>query len=310
LSQIAKPSRKWAALLSVILVAAILLRPLQPVQPAKETTIAKYESIRSDPPYEPPSRLATPMTMPPVKPPLLKTRATLCHRRVREEFFKSQTEEDKYLLETWFQNLCGGSYIEMGALDGVWFSNSYVFSKLLEWKGVLIEADPISYEKLRKNRRHEIARIHAGVCLDEKDLHWVQVKHTPPVSGFLEFASEDFKKTWWNKELIDNALPVKCRRLDTLLHEAVGKPYHFDFFSLDVEGAELLALQSLNFDEYQFGVIFVEADGSNARKDQGIKTLLARAGYDFVGNIKRSTWFVNRNFDLIYSDVIHDNKKK
>lgn len=52
------------------------------------------------------------------------------------DYYKSQMAEDQKLMK-WFGTLCGG--IEMGALDGVTFSNSYVFNKLLGYKGVLIE---------------------------------------------------------------------------------------------------------------------------------------------------------------------------
>jgi len=244
------------------------------------------------------------------KPQILQTQATQCHRNLPDEIFKSQSAEDKYLLR-WFENLCGGSYIEMGALDGVRYSNSHVFNKGLDWKGVLIEAHPGSYERLQHNRPNEIAKVHAGACLEERDLHWI--KHTDkgtPVSGFLEFASEEFKNKFWMQELIDAAELVRCRRLDNILREVVGKSFHFDFFSLDVEGAELPVLQSLNFDEYQFGVILVEADGTNERKDEAIKSTLERAGYRFVGLEKRSNWFVNKDFDRIYDNVIYDGQQE
>mmetsp|Transcript_22308 Transcript_22308/g.62239 ORF Transcript_22308/g.62239 Transcript_22308/m.62239 type:complete len:310 (-) Transcript_22308:98-1027(-) len=294
-------SRNWSTILPIVVGFAMVITVLQFGRYTDNINQINNAATYAVPSSQQESR---------PKPPPLKTKATHCIRDLPEELYMSQREEDKLMLERWFTNLCGGTYIEMGGLDGQTLSNTYVFNKGLGWNGVLVEADPISYANLKKNRPNEIAAIHAGVCLQERDLHWVQVDINPPVSGFLEFAAKDFMEKWWPQRFIDNAMVVKCRRLDTLLHKAVGKSFHFDFFSLDVEGAELLALQSLNFDEYQFGVIFVEADGSNARKDQGIKTLLARAGYDFVGNIKRSTWFVNRNFDLIYSDVIHDNKKK
>ena len=64
-----------------------------------------------------------------------------------KKLLQSQSEEDEYLLD-WFNGLCGGSYIEMGALDGKQYSNSYVFNKAFRWKGVLIEANPKSFASL------------------------------------------------------------------------------------------------------------------------------------------------------------------
>ena len=42
------------------------------------------------------------------------------------DLYKSQSGEDKKLL-TWFRGMKNGTYIELGGLDGVTFSNSYVF---------------------------------------------------------------------------------------------------------------------------------------------------------------------------------------
>jgi len=280
----AKSSVNWTVLLPIILLTAMFVMELQSVKFTRNMATADKAEV--------------------AKPPLLKTAATLCQREVAPEHYKSQSEEDVILLR-WFKNLCGGTYIEMGGLNGIKYSNSHVFNKGLDWKGVLVEADPRNYRALVTNRPNEIANIHVGVCLDEQDLHYVKGQRSRAVSGFLEFASEDFKKEYWTQEMIDNAIIVRCRRLDKILHEAVGHSFHFDFFSLDIEGAELLALQSLNFDEFQFGMILVEADGTNERKDQSIKAILDRAGYDFFGTINRSNWFVNRNFDRIYEDVIY-----
>jgi len=109
---------------------------------------------------------------------------------------KSQSGEDKQLLSgkgIRFDQVCNGSYIEMGALDGVIYSNSHVYHHAMDWKGLLIEASPKNYKNLVKNRKNEIAVVNAGVCGEERDLHWVD-KSSGAVRGFLEFAAESFQK--------------------------------------------------------------------------------------------------------------------
>jgi|EP00966_Prymnesium_polylepis_P040178 hypothetical protein len=51
-----------------------------------------------------------------------------------------------------FNETVGGTFVEMGALDGVLISNSYAYEKVLGWSGVLIEANPNSCVWLFKNR--------------------------------------------------------------------------------------------------------------------------------------------------------------
>jgi hypothetical protein len=48
-----------------------------------------------------------------------KSLAYGCKDRVLEmDWFKSQNTEDKQLLK-WFKDICGGTYLEMGGLDGL-----------------------------------------------------------------------------------------------------------------------------------------------------------------------------------------------
>ena len=55
-----------------------------------------------------------------------------------------------------------GFFIECGANDGEFLSNTLWFEKVLGWNGLLIEADPDTFTRLRvKNRKAS----HANVCL-------------------------------------------------------------------------------------------------------------------------------------------------
>ena len=40
----------------------------------------------------------------------------------------------------------------MGALDGIKYSNTKFFEELLNWTGILIEPNPVMFNKLIKNR--------------------------------------------------------------------------------------------------------------------------------------------------------------
>jgi len=54
---------------------------------------------------------------------------------------------------------------------------------------------------------------------------------------------------------------------------------HVDFFSLDVEGAELAVLESMNFNAITVDVFVIELDGSDEVKDWKIRNLLRNLGY-------------------------------
>mmetsp|Transcript_5868 Transcript_5868/g.8510 ORF Transcript_5868/g.8510 Transcript_5868/m.8510 type:complete len:292 (+) Transcript_5868:93-968(+) len=236
-----------------------------------------------------------------------KSTARSCEARpvhLERGWYKSQSGEDR-ALQKWFKDICHGTYLEIGGLNGVRFSNSYMYNKGLNWTGVLVEASPRNYQQLVVNRPNEIANVHAGVCEKEMDLHWVESR--PAVGGFQEFAAPEFQKQWWSESQIQNAKVVKCRTLEHILLNITnaGPRFYFDFFSLDVEGAELSVLRSVNFDMTAFGVILVEADGHNETKDLEVRFFLESNGYTYYEEKSRSLWFLNNDFWAIYEGLTH-----
>mmetsp|Transcript_14417 Transcript_14417/g.27112 ORF Transcript_14417/g.27112 Transcript_14417/m.27112 type:complete len:96 (+) Transcript_14417:938-1225(+) len=93
---------------------------------------------------------------------------------------------------------------------------------------------------------------------------------------------------WWSDEDIQKAQVVKCKSLKNILVETVGDKFHFDFFPLDVEGAEHALLSSIDFSRVSFGVIFVEEDEHNPMKNIAVRMLLEKNGYTFTNSSGRS----------------------
>ena len=225
---------------------------------------------------------------------------------IPDEYFLSQSEEDRKLMK-WFGSICGGTYLELGGLDGRSFSNSFVFNKALGWKGVLIELRQDNFEKLVVNRPDEIASINAGVCDKPQTLHAVYSKN-PAVGGIYEFAAPSFKQQWWKNIDLENdprVQQIECDTLDNLLLKYAPEATYFDFLSLDVEGAEFSVLKSIDFDRTQFGIAFVEADEHNEMKNIAMREFLEMEGYRFLFEYERSYWFVNANFNEIYQNLIY-----
>ena len=159
-----------------------------------------------------------------------------------------------------FNLLCEGTYMEIGGLDGVQFSNTFVFNKALKWKGVLVELKKSNYQKLEVNRPNDVT-IHGGVCSEAQVLHWC-CSHLgdTAVSGIYEFSSPSFRQKWWGGVAVEDMDEIDCNTLDSLLLTHSKETTYFDFWTLDVEGAEFEVLKSVDFDRIGFGVVVVEAD--------------------------------------------------
>ena len=215
---------------------------------------------------------------------------------------RSQSQEDKTLLQFFFRGICGGIYIELGALDGLRLSNSYYFGKALDWRGILIEPNPQSFEKLKVNRPEDDLYNYA-ICSKEKDVHFVE-GYEDATSGIYEFMPLTFKQQWHGRTEVKDLQKIKCRRLSSVIATSKYRGLFIDFLSLDVEGGEFEVLKTINFEEDRFGVIFYEADDHNPIKNEAIKTFLEKKGYIFRFHVRGSNYHVNQNWDTIYGGIL------
>jgi hypothetical protein len=98
---------------------------------------------------------------------------------------------------------------------------------------------------------------------------------------------------------------VEWDTLDNLLLTYAPQATMFEFVSLDVEGAEMSVLESINFTWVAFGIMLIEADDHNPLKNLVMTKFLATRGYSFMFEYERSYWFVNDNFYDDYKDLIY-----
>ena len=204
--------------------------------------------------------------------------------------FYGQDEEDRYAYETFFSGLRFGTYLELGAFDGIHLSNTLFFAER-GWKGVLIEPSTELYRSLAVNRPDDI-RLHAAICANNTQVHFVEGRET---GGIYEFMAPEFVAHWHPQVEVGKLPIVLCMPLSAVL--ASTGLQHINFLSLDVENAELEVLQTLDFSLVKFDVIVVEADGSSAAKDEAVKQLLTDSDYHHHGHVIRNDWFVHNSFN-------------
>jgi FkbM family methyltransferase len=209
----------------------------------------------------------------------------LCSLGAREyprpyEGYFSQKGQDKFLHEQIFKNKKNGFFVEVGAHDGVSFSNSYFFETFLDWKGICVEPNAVFFEKLQKNRRC----ICEQYCITNIQTRMPFLK----CKGYmLEMYSGliDYIDPRHMKRIVDEAhtyggdmeiMEVECIPFKELFRR--HNVCHIDFLSLDIEGGEYQALQSIDFNEVTIAVIVVE---DNFDEDT-IKNFLLAHGYEYL----------------------------
>ena len=128
-----------------------------------------------------------------------------------------------------------GFFVEIGAYDGQSLSNTLWLERWHSWTGLLIEANPQLCQKIDMLERHAW-RLCA--CLSDI-LDRVVFINGDKAGGVLSTMDRHHMRMLNRKPKVT----VPCFSLENVLNEI--KTYHIDYFSLDVEGAEIQILESL-----------------------------------------------------------------
>lgn len=191
--------------------------------------------------------------------------------------FNGQCGEDAMLFKKYL-NYQNGFFIELGAMDGVIYSNSKFFEDNLNWKGILIEPTK-QYDDLIINRPNAFNYNYA-ISTIEGEVEFVGEDN---VAGLKHTMSATHTKKWnLQNQNIYYAKSVPLTTILSWVSERLPEKHikKIDLFSIDVEGGELEVLKTYNW-EIPCYIILIELDGQNKVKDEQCRELLIQKGYKF-----------------------------
>lgn len=145
----------------------------------------------------------------------------------------------------YLQEIENGFFIEAGALNGLFQSNTKILEDL-GWGGLLVEPSKNAYEECLKNRTCFVENC-ALVSSDFKDEF---------VYG--DFNDDGFEGMGARSSIQPTGVQVKAKTLTNLLQER--NITHVDFISLDVEGYEIEALKGLDFNAINVSYMLIEVN--------------------------------------------------
>ncbi len=195
------------------------------------------------------------------------------------ETYYSQIEQDKYLNEVVFKNYNNGTFVDVGAHDGIGLSNSYYFEKYRHWNGICIEPMPETFNKLRANRPSTLS---LNIAIDETEGEAdfiLNSGYTEMLSGLAsKIDSSHLERiNHENNEFggQSQTIRVKTAPLQNVLDKYQLR--HINYLSVDVEGAELSVLKSINYNTTFIDVIDFEHNYSPIKTE--IIALLENNGF-------------------------------
>jgi FkbM family methyltransferase len=202
-----------------------------------------------------------------------------CHAQHGEEFFLWELFEFK----------SQGTFVEIGAYDGVSLSNSLFFEKL-GWRGLLVEAHPELAERARHSRPSATV-VHAALgAVDGGEVTFSMVRGERGLDtlSFVETTESHRQRIGSRKGVIEQVV-VPARTLRSLLDE-VGLTA-IDWMSVDVEGGELEVLRGASLDSVRPRVIVVEDNSRGI--DPEVPKYLAGFGYKRIRTVGCNDFYLS-----------------
>ncbi|XP_066953433.1 uncharacterized protein [Macrobrachium rosenbergii] len=201
-----------------------------------------------------------------------------------------------------FEDSPPGFFIEAGALDGQYLSNTLHLEKEYGWTGLLIEPNPSSYNELLKKNRHCWS---SNTCFavtpypKEMVLEMMDTREQAATSqamwvirggSFLQEGAGRAQKYQAKTHLSTYAV-VQC--FPFLTYWKALNLTRVDLFSLDVEGAEEQILSTIPWDAVDIRTLILEHYGYSKEPDQVFVDSVEQRGYslydynidkDFIGD--------------------------
>ena len=177
----------------------------------------------------------------------------------------SQYGEDKIVLE--FFDGRKGNLLDIGANDGRIISNSLLFIEN-GWSGVLVEASPVAFEKLKKEHDGNDKVYCLNKCLSDnngKTTFYHNLDHfgkgdTDLLSTIVPSCYES------SKSFNFSTFEIDCFDFETFYRDCPVKK--FNYISIDIEGMDLIVLKQMNLSELETELIIIEYNNDKSIKDE------------------------------------------
>jgi FkbM family methyltransferase len=202
----------------------------------------------------------------------------------------SQFGEDMYIFNNFINvDSPDGTFVELGAMNGITYSNTYFFENVLKFNGVLIEPSKEYNELLIYRPNNKCYNLAINYSSEES----IFIGHTGACCGLADKMTDSFKSIHHKNHSAEKEYYVKCSPIRDIIQDSGLK--YIDIFSIDVEGGEKAVLETFDFNIPVY-IIIIELDGHNKEKDQDCREILLKHGFSFNIRVNINEFWVNKNY--------------
>ena len=193
--------------------------------------------------------------------------------------YASQAGQD-LIVDRIMNQKTNGTFVDIGAYDGITGSNTMFFERWRNWTGILVE--PVAAQRIKAEKLRSSPCMAYAVSNKTGTADFITITEGfTQMSGLLNtYDDHVLKRVRSDPRHMENIGQVSTHLLSDILLEA--GIMHPDFVSLDIEGGELAALQVFAFDKHDVTVWSI----GNNNADPALPALMREKGYnlaDFCG---------------------------
>jgi len=202
--------------------------------------------------------------------------------------FHSQQDEDKYIIQYLLkEKITDGTFLEIGACDGLLYSNTKTLEDYFNFKGILIEPQPDFYSQLCKNRNPINNELY-NCAVTNNDSLYIDFIGDGALGGVLNNNNTDISKFKNN-----HSYKVKNMKMKDILSKS--KFQYIDFMIIDVEGSELSLLHTIDF-SFPIFCIIIEAHSNEQEKNRIFGEYLKSNGFTFKERQRGNEVWLNHGY--------------
>ena len=166
----------------------------------------------------------------------------------------SQYGQDIYITKL-LNGRRGGFFVEIGGYDGQSLSNTILLEKQYNWTGLLIEANTDLFPLMKKTDRNCYM---INCCIGEEGSNMTFIIADVLSSSYKTLTDRHKNRIAMVNRKGTKDMNVVCHSLQNIMNQ-IGQT-RIDYFSLDVEGAELFILNSIDWKSLYIDVFTIETD--------------------------------------------------
>lgn len=196
------------------------------------------------------------------------------------------------IIEKYFGNLnFNGLVVDVGAYDGITYSNSRRLIEDYGWKAILIEPNKNSFNSMtsKYSDNDNVTTINIGVNSEEGFLDFFIESNDGPGCTFLSSSKDKFQKVY--NTVFESCEPVECKKLVNILDEN-NCDRNINYLSIDTEGMDYEVVRSMDLSKYFVDLISVEYVHIDKKK---LINFMSNQGYKVYSENDCNLFFVKED---------------